>query len=479
MKASTIVIVGVATFITGVIAPAPGIRARAAEHSNDIASGQLARGVRASAKSDAAAVVAQRQAPPICEPELLPVEDLLVTSARVFIELASEEPARGPAGRGYPFTSVRGVFRHSDQLDRFAEAGRMTRSAASAILQLIDFECQRQQLTAAGEWTDWAAIDTQIFRDVINGSAGLSPDIISPQVTDSAITCPLPQRLTGQWNSSAVHPRLADFVMSEDELLRELDFQQAWNAAKAWTLPPGEAAGRILQEVPADLREVLTLDWITERLQASGDVRLFRYLDFDVVPGATYRYRVRLVLTNPNYQQPVERAADPAVVAGEIRITPWSEPTQPVYVEELTRYFLNDVIHSEDGTPSAALMQLFQYDPQLGTMVSGAVRVDAGQLIGGTLDDARTIDAASGEIRVGEYRFSTQDVLLDVIPAPEFDADVHPDLQLSDSGVWMVIATPDNGLLTIDRASQSADLERLQRYQEHQDQYFHALPLRR
>ena len=49
---------------------------------------------------------------------------------------------------------------------------------------------------------------------------------------------------------------------------------------------------------------------------------LFRYFDFTVTPGNSYRYRVRLVLRNPNYKRPVEELVDASVAEGELRMTP-------------------------------------------------------------------------------------------------------------------------------------------------------------
>jgi hypothetical protein len=64
------------------------------------------------------------------------------------------------------------------------------------------------------------------------------------------------------------------------------------------------------------------------------DYQLFRFFDFSVVPGKTYRYQVRLELANPNYKFP-NRALDPThpeLAKGELRETPWSAPSPQVSV---------------------------------------------------------------------------------------------------------------------------------------------------
>jgi hypothetical protein len=53
--------------------------------------------------------------------------------------------------------------------------------------------------------------------------------------------------------------------------------------------------------------------------------KLFRFTDFDVQPGHSYRYRVQLVLKNPNYGISADALATPAVKPEPYRDTPWSD----------------------------------------------------------------------------------------------------------------------------------------------------------
>ncbi len=53
--------------------------------------------------------------------------------------------------------------------------------------------------------------------------------------------------------------------------------------------------------------------------------KLFRFTDFDVQPGHSYRYRVQLVLKNPNYGVSADALQNPNVKPEPYRDTPWSE----------------------------------------------------------------------------------------------------------------------------------------------------------
>jgi hypothetical protein len=65
--------------------------------------------------------------------------------------------------------------------------------------------------------------------------------------------------------------------------------------------------------------------------------KLFRFTDFDVQPGHSYRYRVQLVLKNPNYGVSADALANPAVKSEPYRDTPWSDASAVATVPSAPR----------------------------------------------------------------------------------------------------------------------------------------------
>jgi hypothetical protein len=65
---------------------------------------------------------------------------------------------------------------------------------------------------------------------------------------------------------------------------------------------------------------------------------LFRFLDFNVQPGKIYRYQVKLILKNPNYQLDPAHLEKPALAQGETRESSWSQPSPPVSYPYLEKY---------------------------------------------------------------------------------------------------------------------------------------------
>jgi hypothetical protein len=60
--------------------------------------------------------------------------------------------------------------------------------------------------------------------------------------------------------------------------------------------------------------------------------KLFRFVDYKVEPGKTYRYRVKLWLANPNYKLPPQVLEDEAYGREAWLLTDWSTPSNPVRV---------------------------------------------------------------------------------------------------------------------------------------------------
>jgi hypothetical protein len=404
------------------------------------------------------------------EPEYLPVEDLIATSSLVFIALAPEDPGGELTGRGYPVVAVRGVAPYRQQLQAFIKATGFEPEVAATALEAIDFSLERQRRLAEDRWSAWEAVDTQRFREVLSGAASLDPEPVAPALCVSAMTCPLPWRLTGQWRSQAIHPRLASFLLTDDEIEQEQAFQEALALAEVGQAAPNVAARRILQFVPEIWQDVITIDWILQRLTATADHRLFRYLDFDVAPGVTYRYRLRLELRNPVRGHAVRTADNLVEISqGETRLTPWSEPSDAATVEELTQVF------AVGHTPPR--VRLFQYEPGLGTTVAGELGLAPGQRIEGAAT-VPVINGINGQLSIEEYRFQTEAELVDSVAVPELSPEHHPDLQRIASHLgsgaqegWLIIHRSQQ-LQAMEVDSDSAGLQEHERLQELQRQYF-------
>jgi hypothetical protein len=80
---------------------------------------------------------------------------------------------------------------------------------------------------------------------------------------------------------------------------------------------------------------------------AGAEYRLFRFVDMNVKPGQTYRYRVRLAVRNPNEGLPQQYLADPAAGKDALLASKESNETQPVAVPEPTSILVRPITKEE------------------------------------------------------------------------------------------------------------------------------------
>jgi len=381
----------------------------------------------------------------------------------------------GPAmeSRGERFIAVRGVWPLWLQMEKFAKALNLqSTSDARNHLQLLDFVLERQTAVAGTDpWTGpWDTVDVQRALDVLNDAYDFSIDPVDPQITDVVITMPLPARLVGSWGDYATHPRITNFVLPPAELEREMKLQEKLKEEyekyrlqeqKSRATPKGfsavqrnfrqmaqdmfqsEYAENIQTEIQnwgsTDMSVRMTLPDIQTRLTAVGRLLLFRYFDFDVRPGYAYRYRVKLVLRNPNFERPLEQVIDASVAEGMERETPYSNITNVAVVPESVNYFLKDVerdpvydVKSSASRPLARV-DFFEWDAAVGTMIRDTIDLTSfGQFIAATKKTLR-LDVAAPSLKDTEVAFRSDDLLVDAVGDIKLDTELHKDLKLPTS----------------------------------------------
>lgn len=433
-------------------------------------------------------------------------------------------------GRGYPYVAVRGCIDLPQQVRAYMDAIHASFARSELAFEIIDFELERQRQLSGSTWTGWQPVDRDVYFEVLRRTGQRAQDVVSVDATDSAITAPLPARITGVWNKQSTHPRLADYDLTSEELAQELRYLQALSKRAAAKQPqspfakrgfadlvqdsyrlrqsvfgasasapesqlrtgfggmpvrPGSRVDQIVQDLTRELDpqqlDPQLMSWIRARATAQRRMLLFRYLDFDVVPGETYRYRVRLEVRNPNYRRSLGHAASATVVEGATRFTPWSEPTAAVDVEPLAKYFVTDLAPARRRAGVEARMQVYQYDVETGSTIEQTFRINCGQTIGGSARTTRP-NPVKGLIEEGIYAFRTAYRLVDGIADVELALADHPDLQLpADSRGRaflpnvIVVAGKRPELQVLDSVTQSDDFLQQQTRMEWQATQFESL----
>ncbi len=162
--------------------------------------------------------------------------------------------------------------------------------------------------------------------------------------------------------------------------------------------------------------------------QMSAEVLLFRYFDFDVEPGVGYRYRAKLVVENPNFDRPLEEVYEESVAQGELRTTPPSEPTKPVWVPHDTRSFLSFVKANRSSKALTATMDVFSWYADAGMPVRARLEVVPGQLIGGHVK-TEVIRPDKQTFEMEDIQLTGSDLMIDIAGSTMILQGEHVDLK--------------------------------------------------
>lgn len=402
--------------------------------------------------------------------------------------------------RGVRFVSVRAVFPLKDQVEKLAAAMHKQATEVASLVEFIDFELERQTAQPGkNPWGGaWEKVDLQAALDILD-RVDFDVEVVDTAYTDAVFTMPLPRRVAGFWNKYASHPLIRELTAEAAEAQQQLLERMVKDAEEKKLLDktsprgfaskqhdarglrtamgsmPGSSMMGLAKQTAQDIGGSGYTPYSGYGMGASVDpgagtqlagavmsfgnqmqttdarlskYLLFRYLDFGVNPGNAYRYRVRLVLKNPNFGRPVEDLVDESVGVGETRTTPWSEPTPPAFVPEEQRIFLTKVnkARPDTGLPTASL-DVFQWFADSGTNILVTLNgLQLGQFVGGR--EETEVVRPEQSLEKEEVPIFTGNVLADIAGAPigELDPNEHADLKV-DAKRLKQIGTVDKALL--------------------------------
>jgi hypothetical protein len=408
--------------------------------------------------------------------------------------------------RGTRFIAIRSVFPLGEQLDEFVRAMHETKQRAAELVDFMDFEVQRQVALPGNQpWSgEWEKVDFQATLDLLE-RVDYDTEVVDIAWTDAVFTMPLPRRVIGTWKKWASHPLIK--AMSDEQielqtqtLQKMIEDQEAMKKAekKKGGLSRSQVDGRALrgqfsnnqmQGMMQDVRKDLGSgnmtsftgqfdsgsmkgmaensmmggfqDQMTRNNGRMSKYLLLRYFDFQVNPGNAYRYRMRVTLRNPNFRRPVEELVQEETAQGEVRTTPWSDPTPPVYIQNDEHIFLAkaDKAKLETGLPLAYL-DVYQWFSEAGTTIAAKLeKLQLGQFVGGRPPKTEVFRPAQNTLRDEEIPVFTGSVLADVVAAStsDFDLSEHSDLGL-DPKKLKQLGVVDKALL-VDRFGQLVALD--------------------
>ncbi|QGJ69488.1 Hypothetical protein PBC10988_11700 [Planctomycetales bacterium 10988] len=223
---------------------------------------------------------------------------------------------------------------------------------AADIVNYIGFKLQRAEVTGKTNVEDqeqlvWVDVELDQLLQTIARFGKERPYLIPDALINPRLCMKRPPSIDSMDPRSIIHPEFEDAILNKEEFLEEQEKKRADAVAAAAT--PSEDApkrpkvygfGTPPQETQYEDDYVDEDDFYYAESQLDQavlddkrDMRMFRVFDFEVVPGKTYRYRVALVLRNPNFELGDEfPLKDPESGKEEMLITEWSNMSAPVEI---------------------------------------------------------------------------------------------------------------------------------------------------
>ncbi len=461
-------------------------------------------------------------------------------------EESSTQTALNRNGRLYPYLSVRAVFDLREQIRKIQEATHLDPLEAARVFRLMDFELQRRVEIEPGLWAEWEPVQIQVAKDILEEVSDHNADVVSSSVTDPTITMPLPGRIYGAWSRHANHPDLEEeFTLSPEELQREIELNarifeefrekhenlnsairpgggfsdmtldtrqmqseiagmgssggygtamqmqgmmagmgQGGSQNRAAT-PHSEYLDKLLEAEGDEERAELLKEWIVERVNSEGRFLLFRYIDFEVRPGQTYQYRVRIEIENPNFsRRPSDAGGLNEVVETETVWTEWSGETPPARLEPMVHYYLARIDRPANSRTDllTPLLAFYQRSQTLGSIVhNGGVPVQIGGMVGGTQEteqyDAAKAVYTAADADEADFTFSSDDFLVCALPDITLNRSEHTDLRPPSGAAGAlklteaaVVVDDEGQLRMIDPVTSAAESNRLATYYRQQSE---------
>lgn len=142
--------------------------------------------------------------------------------------------------------------------------------------------------------------------------------------------------------------------------------------------------------------------------QQMPDHVLFRFIDTTVQPGKSYRYRVRLVLANPNYRVQA-RYLDPSAKTEPKVSTAWSEPSATASVP-----YANDLRLGGSAGSDRAAVALIKWDAAKAISAVVETQAERGQVLNATSDTYFESPDEPGNVKKEKLSVDTQTLVADI-----------------------------------------------------------------
>jgi len=361
---------------------------------------------------------------------------------------------------GHRWVAITGVFDHKKQRENYATALKVDYTQAHPNYHRLDVERQARQ--DDGSWGDWGPVDREFNQEVLMNLPEQDDELTPENVRLEALVDFLPFLRAGYWKgvhiAKLVPPERREIPKDNPNMMmggfNPMMARRGMGAGGPYG--PGGAIAAADMEEMADQRGAMGMmrggmyggagfrgsmggglsAEETNFPKTEAEQIMIRSLDFSVEPDTVYRFRLRVVVRNPNYKH--ENVSPGVDSKAEELNGPWSDPTDPVSVPADVAPFAQQMVQggSDRGPNDQVQFQVARWNPEDGMTVIRTFDAGPGQIIGEPKNSRVPVfdEEAKEDVVSKKFDFNTHQVVLDTrggqrpmprlpgVNAPNFEA---------------------------------------------------------
>ncbi len=264
---------------------------------------------------------------------------------------------------------------------------------------------------------DWEELDVEEAVEDFEKWAAEYPEIVDKQFILPGLTEPLPPLIFANHDKEKVTHPLTKVVEQKPVVVEEESEAEKARKRRLRGFGGGSNAGQ--SNMPGAMPGYGGAGNMYAGMQGPGGTgaplvehRLFRFFDFGVKAGKTYRYRVKLVLKNPNGGVPPRFLENRDLTKGDTREANWSEPSPQVTVIAGNRLLAGTVSPGRGDPTGHVLAKLF--DAELAAEIRRMFDISRGSVLNELEAKVGLAEGDNAKTRAATLDFLTDAVVLDM-----------------------------------------------------------------
>ncbi len=340
------------------------------------------------------------------------------------------------------------------------------KNPAIAYPQYLKVDAQRQIRQSDGDWSEWALVDEDAKFNVIDNLPEKDDEFVPEPKRPEALVDPLPFLRAGYWSGVHVASLVpADLLKAPEPAPGGMFGGRGMPGGGDGMGMMGGSGSRSMMGGRGGMGEMMgggmgmmgggdmsggTDEAVTPNVEPK---LMLRSIDFSVEPNITYRYRVRLVVKNPNYNR---ADVNPGTETAAANLSgPWSEPTVAVSVPaDVSAYA--QLPAQDNRRDDVVMFQVVRWNPASGQTVVKTDDAAPGFFIG-EYGNVQEPSSEGGGAKSTAIDFNSRSFVLDSsggrIRIPDIGVERNP---FTVPAVAMVVE-PDGGVVIRNQAVDNAD----------------------